>query len=116
MIGQINDFAGNESAFNELSAGKPEVEKTAASLLGVGGAAVPVVITGTRHSQVHFPGLREAMIGAAIYQLAEQIPADSAELRDQIRALASELHQTGAAKIIRSKPRKSGSNKKGGKK
>lgn len=98
-IGQINDFAGSQSSqARQLKASDASSE----SLKNPGaGVPIPVVITGSRpENAICFPGLRETMIGAAIVQLADQIPADNS-LRDQIKKLAYELHAYGAEQIVK---------------
>ncbi len=64
--------------------------------------SIPVVITGTRPPMsADFPGLREAMIGSAIFQLAEQLP--ESPLKEEIKKLALDLHVSGGEKIVRSR-------------
>lgn len=108
-IGQINDFSGTESSSSKMmlkSAAAPAGGDQSLASLATSEGAIPVVITGSRpQNPVHFPGLRETMIGAAIVQLADQIPAEN-PLREKIRELALDLHAQGAEKIVRS--RKSG--------
>jgi hypothetical protein len=107
-IGQINDFAGAEtSTRSAFAAPNTDVQKAVAA---AGGSAIPVVITGSRPgSGASFPGLRETMIGAAIYRLAEQVPSDNPH-RQQLLDLALKLHYSGGDKIVRQrsggKPRK----------
>ncbi len=99
MLGQINDLAGSNSTLRSMTA---PAESDGASSLSAGnfGSPVPVVITGTQNpNEPHFPGLREAMIGSAIYQLAQQIPPDS-RFAEQIKELALALHRSGAEKIL----------------
>jgi hypothetical protein len=110
-IGQINDFAGAEtSTRSAFAAPNADAQKAFAA---AGGSAIPVVITGSRPgSGANFPGLRETMIGAAIYRLAEQIPADN-RYRQQLLDAALQLHYSGGDKIVRQrsaggKPRKKG--------
>jgi hypothetical protein len=102
MIGQINDLAGTENSSETSAAPKLSIDQSTGAVSS-SGSAIPVIITGTRPPlSTHFPGLRETMIGSAIFQLAEQIPVDN-EFRAQIQELALKLHQSGAEKIIRSR-------------
>lgn len=104
-IGTVNDFAGAEG-METRSAAVPtaETQRAMASLASSGG--IPVVITGSRApTNTPFPGLREAMIGSAIYQLAAQVPDDN-PIKKRIQELALELHYTGGDKIVRQRARK----------
>ncbi len=99
MIGQINDLSGTNSKNVEARKAPGGSDLRAGD-----GVPVPVVITGTSNPrEIHFPGLRETMIGAAIVQLAEQLDPSN-ELGVKIRELALELHRSGGA-IIAKKPR-----------
>ena len=62
---------------------------------------IPVFITGTRDPQDarFFPGLREAMTGAAAYRLAEDLDDDVPE-KKELMEIAVRLQQTGARKIL----------------
>lgn len=103
MIGQINDFSGAEQYDTSTAdAGHAAIQATTRSLPTDATKPVPVVIAGSRRpTGIPFPGLREQMIGAAIIQLAEQIPVDSRELQTQIITAARALLRTGAEKLIR---------------
>lgn len=115
MIGQINDFAGSDANMDVAAAPQVGIGQGAGAASANGGA-IPVVITGTRSpSPTHFPGLRETMIGAAIYQLADQLPPDS-RFREQIKGIATQLHRSGAQKILDGQIPSKGGGKKSRKK
>jgi len=106
-IGTVNDFAGAEGMEMRSAAAAPsgETQRAMASLASVSGG-IPVVITGTRPpTNTPFPGLREAMIGSAIYQLAAQVPDDN-PLKKRIQEIALELHYSGGDRIVRQRSRK----------
>lgn len=106
-IGTVNDFAGAEGMeMRSAAAAAPsgETQRAMASLASSGG--IPVVITGTRPpTNTPFPGLREAMIGSAIFQLAAQVP-DENPIKKRIQELALELHYSGGDRIVRQRSRK----------
>jgi hypothetical protein len=105
-IGTVNDFAGSEGMeMRSAAAPSAENQRAMASLASVSGG-IPVVITGTRPpTNTPFPGLREAMIGSAIFQLAAQVPDDN-PIKKRIQELALELHYSGGDKIVRQRSRK----------
>jgi hypothetical protein len=116
MVAQFNALAGMDSSSfrSAVSTANEQSAKTLASAAGIDGA-VPVILTGSRPlSTKVFPGLREAMIGAAIYRLAEQIPADSRH-KQALLDMATALHESGAEKILNNrKPGRPGSKRKKG--
>jgi hypothetical protein len=107
-VGQVNDFAGNASSSSMRSVGGAS-SKAAAAFGNVNLQAeegIPVVITGSRPPMsAHFPGLREAMLGSAIFQLAEQLPdtPDLAEIKKTIKELALDLHLRGGETIVKTR-------------
>ncbi len=108
-VGQVNDFAGNDASSSTRSVGAAS-NKAAAAAFGNAnlhaGDGIPVVITGSRPPMsAHFPGLREAMLGSAIFQLAEQLPdtADLAQIKKTIKELALDLHLRGGEKIVKTR-------------
>jgi hypothetical protein len=115
MIGTINDLAGSENSSARAANLAAMDPQRALASLGDLTEGVPVVITGTRSpNKTVFPGLRETMIGASIYRLAEEIPADN-PLKDQIQELALQLHWSGAEKIVRQRKARQKPKARGGK-
>lgn len=111
MIGEINDFAGSDMNMDVAAAPQVGIGQNAGALSAHGGA-IPVVITGTRPPITsNFPGLRDAMIGAAVFQLAEQLSPDN-KFKEAIKALAMQLHQSGGEKIARGVPKPRNGGKK----
>jgi hypothetical protein len=105
-IGTVNDFAGPEAMETRSAAVlSAENQRVLGGLASIPGG-IPVVITGTRAPvSTPFPGLREAMIGSAIYQLAAQVP-NSNPLKKRIQDLALELHFLGGDRIAGQRSRK----------
>jgi hypothetical protein len=115
MMGEINDFAGSDSTSTRAFAAAPgandDVTRALSNLIGSQGA-VPVVLTGTRPpNQIPFPGLREAMVGAAIVRLLQQI-SDENPIKSQIHELALQLHRSGGEQIARGGSTKSRKSRK----
>lgn len=105
IIGQINDLSGSEPETTSSPSANIDLKRGSAFAGALEDIRpIPVFITGSRApSNNHFPGLREAVIGSAIIQLADQIPDDSAELlriKEEIIRVAEKLHRAGATKIL----------------
>lgn len=116
VVGNLNDLAGsgNSTARGLMPAQDGDAAKRL-SATGNYGGSVPVVITGTQNpDEPDFPGLREAMIGSAIWQIAQQAAGD--DIAEKIKELALQLHRRGAQKILDASRPGSQSTKKPAKK
>lgn len=100
VVGNLNDLAGSSnSSSRSLMPNRDGDAQAALSGAARFGGSVPVVITGTQNpDEPDFPGLREAMIGSAIWQIAQQASGD--DIAERIKELALELHRRGAQKIL----------------